>query len=577
MIAQTSRRRFLKQFALTSLSGTLLGSHAQLKLMSTALAAGNISDSDDYKSLVCVFLYGGNDSFNMIVPNTTGAHQQYSSIRQALAIPKSQLISLDNLDYGMHPSCGELAALFNSGKLAVLANSGNLAAPTTRHQIQNQTALLPPELFSHNDQQEYAQTGMPPATGTSNSGWGGRMADLLQDANAGANLPPSFTLNGNNLWQPGAITNPLSVSPWGEVPGFKYFENDSWPVWEPSRTAAWEAIQNQAQTHILLQQIATDTLRTRDLLAELSSALAGAPIINTAFNSQSYLAQQLKTVAQLISVRQQLGLKRQIFFVAAGGFDTHSAQNDSQPTLLGGLSNALNSFYQATVELGISQSVTTFTNSEFGRTLTSNGDGTDHAWGAHQMVIGGSVAGGKTFGTFPDLTLDGPDDMYDDGRIIPTTSTDQYAATLGKWMGLGESDLLDVLPNLHRFSNQDIGFLDFKDADGDGVQDAVDNCPNISNQNQANFEGDSLGDACDPDDDNDGMSDKWEIKHKLNPKYAGDRNWDMDADGFTNLEEYRFQSDPHRYNTDSNGNGVPDSTERKRAALSGINTLLLGD
>lgn len=579
-IPKTNRRAFLKRVALASTSSLAAGAFSRMQLMQSALAADNYSGLDDHKTLVCVFLFGGNDGFNMVVPNQSTAYNQYASIRQSMAVPKAGLHALGNIDYGFHPSCAELADLYQQGNLALIANAGNLIEPVTRTTINNQTAVLPPELFSHNDQQEFSSTLLAPAIGTTNKGWGGRMADLLQEANPQALLSASYTLDGSNIWQAGHRSRPMAVDASGVVPNFKYFENDSWPLWERSRTQAWESILNQSSSNLLMQQIAGDMLKTKGDLTELSSVLGSLAPINTEFNQQNNVARQLETAAKLIAARQTLGLKRQIIFVAASGYDTHSDQNGVQPVLLGGLSNALGSFNTAMDELGVSDSVTTFTLSEFGRSLTSNGDGTDHAWGSHHLVMGGAVSGGKAYGKFPNLRLDGPDDMFDDGRIIPTTSTDQYAATLGKWMDLSDSDLLDIMPNLHRFSKRDLGFMakgTAPDSDGDGVPDSQDNCNNTANSNQLNSDNDPLGDACDADDDNDGMSDVWEKDNGLNPKSAHDKNLDADGDGFSNLQEFNFGTDPNIADTDKNNNDIPDVIDRRRGVLPAIFSLLFGD
>ena len=253
----------------------------------------------------------------------------------------------------------------------------------------------------------------------------------------------------------------MSISPSGNVPKFEYLDDSvlhHW--WGRSRVQAWDEILNLSPTNLLRQKVAIDFLNSKQNLGVLSTSIGSIEKIKTVFHKKNKLSQQLKSAAKLIAARQTLGLKRQIIFVQLGGFDTHSNQNAMQSILLGDLSSALNSFHKAMKELGVNNSVTTFTMSEFGRTLTSNRSGTDHAWGSHHLVMGGAVRGGAVYGEFPDISLGGPHDMFDDGRMIPTTSTDQYAASLGAWMGLSKSDLLEILPNLHRFSKRDLEVMD---------------------------------------------------------------------------------------------------------------------
>ncbi len=571
-IRETDRRAFLKKMALGSIGVSAAAMQGKLNLIQAALAAGDYTALPDHKSLVCVFLYGGNDAFNMFVPYATSAYNQYANIRKNLAIPRANLLPVTGNQHAFHPSMPKTRNLYNQGKTVLVSNLGTLYQPTTRAQVNNDTAVLPPDLFSHSHQQEIWQTGLSPATGVSHSGWGGRMADLLMDANSNADLPPTFTLNGSNLWQMGDLTEPLAVNPWSGVSNFENYNED----WSTERRATWEQMLALTRSHLLTSQLASTTVDIKNRLDALRSAWASSPTLQTPYDNQNDLAVQLHAVAKLISIRQTLGMKRQIFFVALGGFDTHGGQLNTHAAQLGKLDSALDSFYKMTQELGVANTVTTFTASEFGRSLTINGDGTDHAWGSHALVMGGAVAGGQIIGQLPQYVLGGPDDMFDDGRFIPTTATDQYGATLAKWMGVDNSDLADIFPHLNNFAAKDLGFLsNIVDSDGDGIGDQADNCPANYNPGQANNDGDALGDVCDPDDDNDGMTDVWENAHGLNPNSAADKNLDPDHDGFTNLQESQFGSDPHVKDTDANHNGVPDSVDGRRGTLSAIIDLLL--
>ncbi|RTZ62085.1 MAG: hypothetical protein DSZ33_00130 [Gammaproteobacteria bacterium] len=570
---QDERRSFMKKMALGSLGISALAMQNKLKLIQSAFAAGTYSSLTDHKSLVCVFLYGGNDAFNMFVPYETTAYDNYANIRKNLAIPRDSLVPVSGGENSFHPSMAQSAALYDQGKLALVSNVGTLYEPVTRAQILDHTAVLPPDLYSHSHQQEIWQTGLSHAIGVDNSGWGGRMADLLMDANSNPVLPPTFTLHGNNFWQMGDLSEPLAVSPWYGVSKFDFYdETDS-----PARHSTWQQMLAISRNHILGSHFASTTTDAITRLGALRDAYLNSPTLQTPYNPNSKLSRELHAVAKLIAIRQTLGLKRQIFFVAIGGFDTHSEQLTIHSERLAELDSALQSFYQMTQELGVEDTVTTFTASEFGRSLTINGDGTDHAWGSHALIMGGDVAGGRIIGELPAYELGGPDDVKDDGRFIPKIATDQYGATLARWMDLDDSDLNAVFPHLANFSVRDLGFFNSAaDSDNDGVPDQLDNCPTTSNSSQANNDGDAQGDACDSDDDNDGMNDEWETAHGFDPFDAADKNLDPDQDGFTNLQESRFGSDPHVFDTDNDNNGIPDSVDkRRRGALPAIIDLVL--
>lgn len=437
------------------LLGTGLSSAALAGLPVTQVY-GQTGGFPDYRALVCVFLLGGNDSFNMLVPRSAAEYNVYAASRQNLALPQSDLLPINPLDpdgaqYGLHPSMAGIQTLFESGQAAFVTNVGPLIAPTTKAQYQNGTAMLPPQLFSHNDQQDQwhslkGRMSMP-------TGWAGRIADLLRDNVAGQQLALNVSLFGNTLFQSGDESVAYTMGQGGplEFLGFgdSGFELEQRRVFERIIGAEFGSIYERAFAGI--QQ------RALDKASLVSRALDAAPTLATAF-PDSQLGTQLATVARLIAVRQELDMQRQIFFVATGGFDTHDNQVADQPALIGGISAAMTAFHAATVELGVATEVTAFTQSDFGRTLTSNGDGTDHAWGGNQLVVGGAVLGRRLYGTYPVLEIGGSDDVGG-GRMIPTTSADQYAATLARWFGVPEGNLDRVAPNLGNFAVRDLGLL----------------------------------------------------------------------------------------------------------------------
>jgi uncharacterized protein (DUF1501 family) len=454
-----SRRSFIRQAACAAVGTTSIASTVWNLRAINAAAAQALSGSTEFRALVCLFLYGGNDANNMIVPNDNTDYAAYAAARTTLAIPQSSLLSLNpttpdgqGRTFGLHPSMPELQGLFNTDKkLALMANVGTLVEPTTQSQFLNGTAKLPPQLFSHADQQVEWQTGWPDAPAT--SGWGGRMADLLTSFNSADAVSMSISLAGTNMFQVGRNIFEYQVSPDGVV-DLTGFNNQDGQI----RYQAVQNLLNLPHQNLFEAEFAKITNRAIANNAILTSALSGITV-NTPFPADSDLSDQLLMIAKLIAARQTLGMRRQIFFCSVGGFDTHSNELTTQASLLGELSQCMNAFYQATKELGISDRVTLFTASDFSRTYQGNGSGADHAWGSHAMILGGSVKGGDIYGAYPTLVLGGPDDVGE-GRWLPSTSVDEYSATLAKWYGaFSPGDLTTVLPNIGRFSNPDLGFL----------------------------------------------------------------------------------------------------------------------
>ena len=447
-----TRRRFLKQ-----VGGLATGSALATALdMQKWAAAATVAD--DYKALVCVFLYGGNDGMSSVVPRAGQAYTNYATARGPIAIASNTLLPINPVtpqtaELGMPASMAEMQALFQQGKLGVLSNVGPLVVPTTRTQFQGETVPLPPNLFAHDEQQEQWQSLQSSGSAFLLSGWGGRTADLLESLNGNSKVSLSVSIAGSNVLQIGKNVVQYQMYPGGTIglDGYQATGGDQ-------ISTALRAIFSQQRSNLI--DAAWNAKMTRAIETEqaLSTALSTAPALTTVF-PDTYFAQQLKMVARMISIRNQIGVKRQVFFTALGGFDTHGDQNADHPVLMRNLSKALDAFYKSTVELGVASQVTSFTASDFGRTLKNNEQGTDHAWGNHQFILGGAVKGGDCYGKYPTVQLSGPDDAYDEGRWIPTTAVDQYAATLAKWFGVSATDIPLVAPNIGRFASRDLGFM----------------------------------------------------------------------------------------------------------------------
>lgn len=412
----------------------------------------------DYRALVCVFLFGGNDSNNSVIPMDDPSYQAYQSSRASLALTASELTSavtnVSGAPYSFHAKLAEVASLFSTKELAIVANVGSLVQPLTRDQYRQQQAPIPSNLFSHSDQQLQWQTSI--AQGNSSTGWAGRAADYIAAQNInGPGFPAFVSMVGNSLFGAGAETQPVALVP-GQSLELKGFNESS------ASQARWNALNSllTLETGLSLVQAANDTMALSiSDAAALGSALAKTTPLKTQF-SKTNLGAQLQQVAEIIQVQADLGMRRQIFFCSLGGFDTHTNELNTHNNLYPQLSPALAAFYAATQELGMAQNVTTFTESDFSRTFQpTSGGGSDHAWGSHHFVLGGAVQGGQVFGKFPVFELGGPDDADVRGRWIPTTAIDQYGATLCSWFGIPDSALPGVFPNFPNFGSKKLGFL----------------------------------------------------------------------------------------------------------------------
>jgi uncharacterized protein (DUF1501 family) len=436
----------------------------QLGLMNSALAAdsrGASSASSDYRAMVCLYLYGGNDSFNMLIPTDPTRYAVYQKSRSIVALDSATLNpikvrnALTGESYGLHPSCAEMAQLFNQGNAGLAVNIGTALQPITKTQYNGSASFpRPPQLFSHSDQTAQWQHGQPTENGL--YGWGGQAADRLHVMNGGQTVPMSISLSGQNSYQTGATIQPYTIGNSGPTSLSGYSSGNSVGA---AKLSAMEDLLAMSHADPMSHSYA---LQMRDALSyynTMSSALAGATPLNTAFPTSS-LGASLNMIAKVISTRNVLNVKRQIFYVGLGSFDTHDSQLETQAPLLATMSQALLAFYNATVEMGVASNVTTFTMSEFSRTINPNSDGTDHAWAGNHFVMGGAVKGGNLFGTpavsggiFPDLTLNGPD-CLSRGQMLPATSCDQYSASLASWMGVQNSDIATIFPYVNNFNNQ---------------------------------------------------------------------------------------------------------------------------
>jgi uncharacterized protein (DUF1501 family) len=444
---EISRRGFMQ-------AGLSLGAFAALSRLNVARTV--MASATDYKALVCIFLFGGNDGHNTVVPLDSIGYNNYKTARAGLTLPPNQLLPINtpnNAPYGLHYGLPELQSLYSQSKLAVIANTGMLVRPTTRQQFLAPNPTVPTNLFSHADQVVQMQTGAPNAS--AGTGWGGRTADLMQPLNASANFPTSISMSGTALFCAGNIVQSASLQP------NNYMDQNAMSLYPPSAAAA----RAQGQKEIVTAASGNGMIDAANKV--IADALTLNPMLKQAAAStnfsipfpQTAIGDQLKAVANMIALRSQLNVSRQVFFVSLGGFDLHSSQSWNHWNLLQQLSLAMNAFYSATRDLQIPDAVTTFTLSDFGRTLQPGGSGSDHGWGSHYFIMGGAVKGGDVYGTFPQLVLNGPDDANSRGVLIPTTSIAQYGSTLAKWFGASDTELDSLFPTLANFPVRDLGFM----------------------------------------------------------------------------------------------------------------------
>jgi len=480
-VSVITRRNFIRQAACAAV-GTAAMSYSirDLRLMNAAVAQSNITD---YKAMVCVFLQGGNDSNNMIVPTIPSEYANYAALRTpVLALPNSGAFPLlaisptisDGHEYGLHPCMPELQTLFGESKLTVLFNTGTLVFPMTRSQYLGGILQKPPQLFSHSDQQTQWQTSVP--NQPPSSGWGGRCADLLASVQPNAAISLSVTLAGANTFEVGNVFTPYSVSTGGAI-NLSGVSGSRLQALTNILTLPYPNMQAQAYANVAEHSINTGALLNKAIGTTANPSYWTVPFPTkitpptggTAFGSS--LSPQLQMVARLIQAGSTpianggFGMKRQIFFVQIGGYDLHTNQTAGASTITGAhanllseLSQSLFAFQRAMEQLGLSKNVTCFTASDFSRTFPSNGSGTDHGWGSHHLILGGAVKGQQTYGKFPTIAINGPDDTGT-GRWIPSTAIDQYFATLASWFGVDNNNIPHVFPNLGNFASSNLGFI----------------------------------------------------------------------------------------------------------------------
>ena len=469
-----SRRKFLGACCASVGATAMLSAMAQLRLIGAIANSSNgplalpptAALQPDFKALVCVFLAGGNDANNLIVPADAATYAAYALGRGALALPQASLLALtpktnDGRAWGLHPAMPELKALFDQGRLALLANVGSLAYPLTQAQYNDGSVPKPLQLFSHSDQQVEWMSSVPDKPFT--TGWGGRLADLTNAFNSNNRIAMSISLNGQNSFQVGRNIAQYAVGTTGAI---ALTGSGTGTSVNGIRTSALNdtlAAQNANLFETAFGGLTTGALANSALLSGIITGTSPFAALFTGLNSS--LSQQLHMVARLVNAQTTLGLKRQVFFVRTGGFDLHNAEvtlgnttNGAHANLLRDISQSLSAFNNALVQIGAQNQVTTFTASDFGRTYNTNGDGSDHGWGSHHLVLGGAVNGGDIYGRMPTFAINGPDDTGR-GRWIPTTSVDEYSATLAKWFGVSATDLPTVLPNIGRFAKPDLGFM----------------------------------------------------------------------------------------------------------------------
>jgi uncharacterized protein (DUF1501 family) len=447
-----SRREFLRRAGAFSAMGA--AAPWALNLAASAAASAQTA-GEDYRALVCVFMYGGNDNHNTVVPYDKATHDQYAAIRTSIALPRADLAATEivpanawtaDRQMALHPALAPLKTLFDAGHLAVAMNLGTLTREGTTLADYKAGRGLPPKLFSHNDQQSVWQSSLAEGAAT---GWGGRMADLLAASNGDAVTFTSISAAGNAVFMSGKDVVQYQVSSGGSIQINPVFGS-------AASTDAVKRLMQRTSTHLFEEDHAVIARRSIAADAKVRTALTG--IAEPTFPPTG-LGSQLKIVARLIAARQALGVKRQVFFVSQGGFDNHDSLIEKHPELLGNVAGAMSDFYAATVAMGVQDLVTTFTGADFGRTLANNGDGSDHGWGSHHFVLGGAVKPRTWVGALPAMSVAEGADNVGGGRLLPAIGVDQHAATLARWMGVRDDQMSAVLPNIGEYTTRDLDFF----------------------------------------------------------------------------------------------------------------------
>lgn len=447
MTVAASRREFLRRASAFAAAGIA----SPYAMGFAGIAAASAQTASDYKALVYVNLSGGNDHFSTFVPYDPESYARYAKVRKKLALDRASLLPLgptgspNGREIAFTAQMAGMLKLYNAGRLAVVPSVGSLLQPTTRSEIDTGRAKLPKQLASHLDQSnQWANLN-----DASPFGWGGRMADILASNNANPSMTTISTA-GSAFFGIGARTVPFAVASYG-VP----------EVFFPAGSPLDRAVTGSARRTNLLEKAYSQAYEgLRDGSNILSGAIMPDESVRPApGRGENELANGLRTIGRLIGASAKIGARRQVFYVEMYGFDTHEHQADLHPQLMKKLNDALVYFDALLGQIGMRNNVTLFTASEFGRSFIPNGDGTDHGWGSHQIVMGGAVNGGKIHGRLPVIGVDNPDTAWARGPLLPRIAASQYAATLGRWMGIGDGDLSDILPSLSRFGSSDLGFM----------------------------------------------------------------------------------------------------------------------
>ncbi len=475
MSKNLNRRKFLEQASCAALGYSTFYSTLNNLFSTNNLAVASSQPPEDYKAMVCILLAGGNDSYNMLLPKGASEHAEYATTRSNLALAMEDILALsgshNGKSLGVHPSMPGIQQMYEAGDLAFIANAGTLIEPINNYaDYQSGLKKLPLGLFSHSDQIEQWQTSIPQSRQA--IGWGGRMADLLKDVYPNQEISMNISLSGRNVFQAGnsVLEYSISNSDTGNV-GIETIEpyNGRSGLINELRDNAIKSMMEDVHGNVFKETFAKMTTATLDTQERFAKALAGVNPFQTTF-SEHYLSQNMRMIAKTIAAGESLNMKRQTFFTTIGGWDHHDEVINSQEYLLNVVNNAIFEFYQTLEELGMKDQVTLFTISDFARTLTSNGNGSDHAWGGNMMVAGGAVNGKSVYGSYPNLNLEGNDlIMSQRGNLIPTTSADEVFAELALWFGVNKNDLSMVLPNIGNFystsgydgtaANNPLGFL----------------------------------------------------------------------------------------------------------------------
>lgn len=457
-----NRRKFLNRSIYSTLfAGGMCSAPGMLQLAKAAAMDNSTLMGTGYKALVCVFMDGGNDSANMVVPMGASEHAAYAQVRGDLALNAGDLLPITpsnngGRQWGLHPELTGIQGLFNQNRAALVSNIGSLAYPITQEEYNNGSVPVPPNLFSHSDQQIQWQTSV--ADQASLSGWAGRIADLYHNSvNNNNTLSMNISIAGNNTLQVGESINQYHLTNQGSVSLNDTFWGDG-----DNRLAALQTLLQEPQSNLFQQGYADIFNRSIELDSVISAALDGAAPLSTPFPQQvgwNTLSEQLEMVARMINVQNTVGMNRQVFFVKVGGFDNHDNHLVDHAIGMQNIDGAITAFWNAMVELGLQDNVTLFTASDFSRTWISNGQGSDHGWGASHFVIGGDVNGGDFYGDMPLIEPGSINSISDHGRCIPTIAVDEYGATLARWFGVSNSLIADVFPNIGRFNTSDLGFM----------------------------------------------------------------------------------------------------------------------